>query len=88
MEVNKRKAASYDDLIPTSLQTAGPTIHSSSMVLDDYEDGQEMQDRGGGMGLLQRGKNEEGYALGDYVPEISVEDREDGETEHVDLVGK
>ncbi len=85
-EINKRKVASYDDVIPTSLQATEPTIDPSSMVLVDYDDGQEMQDRGGGMGLLQSGKDEEGYALGDYVPEISMKDREDEDVEEISHV--
>ncbi len=91
-EPNQRKArniASYDDIIPTSLQATGPVIDPNSMVLDDSEGGQEMQDRGGGMGLLPRGKekkNDGGYSLGDYVPEIPMEDREDDEVEEVQRV--
>ena len=79
-------AASYDDIIPTSLQATGPTIDPNSMALDDDYDelGQEMQDRGRGIGLLQRGEGEK-YALGDYVPEISMEDRDDDEVEEIEV---
>ena len=78
-------AASYDDIIPTSLQATGPIIDPNSMALDnDYEEGQEMQDRGRGMGLLQRGEGDQ-YILGDYVPEISMEDRDDDEVEEIEV---
>lgn len=78
-------AGSYDDVIPTSLRTTGPTIDSSSMALDsdgtnDY--GQEMKERGGQKSLLHRQKNvkeQQGYSLGSYVPEITMEDEEEDE---------
>ena len=86
--VGPRKAGvsgSYDDVIPTSLRATGPTIDPSSMALDadgtnDY--GEEMKERRGQKGLLQRPKkvNDKGeYSLGSYVPEISMEDEEEDE---------
>ena len=96
-EINQRKArnaGSYDEILPTSLRATGPTIDPNSMVLNDNENGQEMQDRGCGMDLLQGGKDgkDEGrYILGDYVPEISMGDREDEaieETKHDEATGK
>lgn len=61
------------------------------MMLDDVdgsETGQEMLDRGGRI-LLPTGKEKasNGYQLGSYVPEITMEDREDeiGESKHVEF---
>ncbi len=76
---------SYDDLIPTSLRATGPTIDPTVMALDpdgtnDY--GQEMKERGGQKGLLQRQKKvkeKQEYSLGSYVPEITMEDDEEDE---------
>lgn len=56
--------------------------------VDGNETGQEMQDRGGRM-LLPTGKEKvtNGYQLGSYVPEITMEDKEDevGESKHVEF---
>ena len=60
------------------------------MGFDNYEGGQEMQDRGHGMGLLQDGKDgmvKGGYSLGEYVPEISMDEGEDDEVEEIKHVG-
>ena len=82
-----RNVPSYDDTIPTSLVATGPTIDPASMALDDVDlheggrGGQEMQERNAGTGLLP-GKR--GYALGDYVPEIIMEDRDDEGKEKAD----
>lgn len=72
---------SSDDNIPISLRVDGPPMETTYMALeqDDIgQRGQEMQERGGGTGLLQ-GRTDSGnvYKLGDYVPEISMEDDED-----------
>lgn len=61
----------------------------SSMMMLDHEDssnegGQEMQDRGVGIGMLRQqdgmldGRR---YILGSYVPEIRMEDGEDSDGE-------
>ena len=84
-----RNIASYDDIIPTSLQATGSVVDPNSMVLDDSEGGHEMQDRGGGMGLLRREKEKKdqgGYRLGDYVPEIPLDDRDDDDVEEVQRI--
>ena len=81
---NIRNPGTYDDLIPRSLRATGPTIDPSSMMLnqeDSNDVGQEMQDRGGSIGMLQKrnGIIDSRYTLGSYVPEITMEDREDEE---------
>ena len=83
---SRTAAASYDDIIPTSLQATGPIIDPNSMALDDDYDElrQEMQDRGKGIVSLQRGEGDK-YTLGDYVPEISMEDRDDDEVEEIEV---
>lgn len=82
---------SYDDLIPTSLRIPSSTVDPTTMILDEVdgsETGQEMQDRGGRI-LLPTGKEKanNGYQLGSYVPEITMEDKEDevGESRHVEF---
>lgn len=86
--ISPRKAGitgSYDDMIPTSLRPTGPTIDPTFMALDpdgpnDY--GQEMKERGGQKGLLHRQREvreKQGYSLGSYVPEITMEDNEEDE---------
>lgn len=69
---------SYDEVIPISLRAPSSTINPA-MLLEQagrQPAGQEMEDRGGMMGLMQP-RNEarsHGYTLGSYVPEISMDD--------------
>ena len=87
--VSPRKAGvtgSYDNVIPTSLRATGPTIDPTFMALDPDENndsGQEMKERDGGQkSLLRRQrdvKEKNDYALGSYVPEITMEDEEEDE---------
>ena len=89
--ISPRKAGvtgSYDELIPTSLRATGPTIDPTFMALDldgTSDSGQEMKERGGGQkGLLHRQKKvkeRQGYQLGSYVPEISMEEDEEDKDE-------
>lgn len=78
-------AGSYDDMIPTSLRSTGPTIDSSSTAPDLDETngyGQEMKERGGQKGLLHRQKmvkEKQEYSLGSYVPEITMDDDDEDE---------
>ncbi|KAL8779089.1 MAG: hypothetical protein Q9213_007117 [Squamulea squamosa] len=69
----------YDDYIPTSLR------HSSVNHMDlDLDEGVEMMERDGGVGGAfgaSYGEDRKVYQLGDYEPEIEVEDREDREDE-------
>lgn len=82
----------YDNQIPRSLRATGPTIDPSSMMLnqdDPSEMGQEMQDRGGSLGMLHRrnGTVDSGYTLGSYVPEITMDDKDEEEvpqTQHIE----
>lgn len=51
--------------------------------------GKEMEDRGGGIGMLQtrNGQLDSEYTIGSYVPEISMEDGEDeqpGKSKHIE----
>jgi hypothetical protein len=77
---------SYDQVIPLSLRNT-PTPMDHSVLLDPsgrHSAEQEMEDRGGMMGIVQQGNGNRnhGYALGSYVPEISMDDTEaDGEDE-------
>ena len=87
--VNKsRSVPSYDDTIPISLQAedSGVDLHlEDSEDCDDAQSGQEMQERGGGFGVVpQTGLQSSGYTLGDYTPEISMEDPEDEGKEKAD----
>lgn len=72
-------------MIPTSLRASGPTIDSTFMALDrdgTNDSGQEMKERGGQKGLLHRQREvreKQGYSLGSYVPEITMEDNEEDE---------
>lgn len=88
---NIRHIDSYDDVIPSSLRIPSSTVDPSTMMLDEVggsEMGQEMLDRGGRI-LLPTAKEptNSGYRLGSYVPEISMEDKEDeiGESKHVEF---
>ncbi|KAL9033005.1 MAG: hypothetical protein Q9214_007717, partial [Letrouitia sp. 1 TL-2023] len=79
-------ANSYDNYIPTSLREPEPAVSPSSMLLDDEEsfgekNGQEMQDKGAGKGLVQRGSGTGAYKLGSYVPEINMDDEESSDVE-------
>ncbi|KAL9612101.1 MAG: hypothetical protein Q9167_003288 [Letrouitia subvulpina] len=79
-------ADSYDNYIPTSLRGPEPALSPSSMLLDDEDrlgetSGQEMQDKGAGRGLVQRGSGTGAYKLGSYVPEISMDDEESSDLE-------
>lgn len=71
---------SYDEVIPISLRASPPTIDPSMLLDQDepYGAGQEMEDRGGMMGIVQAQPGNEnrrhGYALGSYVPEINMDD--------------
>lgn len=81
---NLRNPGSYDDLIPSSLRATGPNIDASSMMLDQedsHDVGQEMQDRGGRIGILPKrnGAINGGYTLGSYEPEILIEDEDEEE---------
>ena len=89
---NLRNLGGYDNQIPRSLRATGPIIDPSSMMLnqdDPSEMGQEMQDRGGSIGMLHR-RNEtvdSGYTLGSYVPEITMDDKDEEDvpqTQHIE----
>ena len=72
---------STDDTIPISLRTNDYSTDSmyASFDRDDVSQrSQEMQERGGRTNLLQgRADIKEGYKLGDYSPEINMDDEED-----------
>jgi len=73
------KSGSYDDTIPTSLRATGRASDPTSMIVDfdDQSDqGQEMQERGGGKSLLQS-KNP--YKLGSYNPGMEIDLEDDDE---------
>ena len=76
---------SSDDTIPISLRQSGQTMDPAYMALDQDDmnrKGQEMQEKSGGTSLLQsRTDINEGYKLGDYVPEITMDDEDDGDDE-------
>lgn len=77
---------SYDEVIPISLR-APPSTVDPSMLVDQggrHPAGQEMEDRGGMMGIVQPGNEirSHGYTLGSYVPEISMDDT-DADSEDV-----
>ena len=86
---NLRSIDSYDNVIPTSLRSPSSSVDP---MLEDVEtsDTPEMLERGGTM-LLPTGheKANHGYQLGSYVPEITMEDKEDeiGESRHVEFAG-
>lgn len=72
------KPGSYDDTIPTSLRMKETSSDPTTMIVDfdnRSDQGQEMQERGGGKSLLQS-KNP--YRIGSYTPtmEIDLEDDE------------
>ena len=74
------KTGSFDDVIPTSLQSRDPTFNHDSSQLDQerINDGQEMQERNSGQSLLGAQKDrQDQYALGSYVPDIDIEDEDD-----------
>ena len=85
---------SSDNTIPISLRTSDYSMNHPHMSFDRDEmsqGDQEMQEKGGGASLLRsRTDIKDGYRLGDYSPEISMEDEEDdealqdGRSEHVD----
>lgn len=88
---NLRSVDSYDGMIPTSLRSPSSTVDPSNMTLDELdrsEIGQEMLDRGGRI-LMPTGNEQvnNGYQLGSYVPEITMEDNEDelGQSKHVEF---
>ena len=74
-------AGSSDDTIPTSLRLSGQAMDPTYAALDQDDMGQssqEMQERSGGSSLLQtRNDISEGYKLGDYVPEIDMDEADD-----------
>lgn len=75
---------SFDNLIPTSLQTngAGPITDPSLMLLDKKisSKGEEMKQRGTGTSLMHHRQGSRGQKdLGDYVPEINMVDDEEDE---------
>ena len=80
---------SYDDTIPLSLQEEHQTVDPKALayndidLLGDIDDGQEMQERSGGMGVVPGGTGAGvgEYALGSYQPEIVMEDLEDEASE-------
>lgn len=77
---------SYDNVIPLSLRGTPTTIDPSVLLERNgrHSAGQEMEDRGGMMGIVQQGNGNRnhGYALGSYVPEIIMDDPDaDGEDE-------
>ena len=75
---------SYDDTVPLSLQVEHDTVDPKALayndvdLLGDLDDGQEMQERTGGMGVVPGGTGVGAgeYALGSYQPEIVMEDLE------------
>ncbi|MCJ1469641.1 hypothetical protein MMC07_008277 [Pseudocyphellaria aurata] len=88
---NHRNVESYDDMIPPSLRSPSSSVDSTNMMLDEVDrskTGQEMLDRGGRI-LLPTGNEQvnDGYQLGSYVPEITMEDHEDevGQNKHVEF---
>jgi len=81
------KPLSYDDMIPTALEAPIGTVDPKSItyndvdLLGDANDGQEMAERGGGMGMVPGGTGAGvgEYALGSYQAEINMEDLEEEE---------
>lgn len=88
-ENTSKPALSYDDTIPTALQEPIGTVDPKSLayndvdLLGDLDEGQEMQERGGSMGMVPGGTGAGvgEYALGSYQPEINMEDLEDDDKE-------
>lgn len=79
---NAAPIGSFDDIIPTSLETTGPKANASSRLLNRnrMNEGQEMQERGVDKSLLhqQKGSSDE-HTLGSYTPAINMVDDEEGE---------
>ena len=88
---NKSGAASnYDDMVPISLSVEDTTVDPSNisynsvdLLGDDHDLDQEMEQRGSGMGIVPGGTGVGAgeYALGDYQPEIEMDDVEDEKIE-------
>ena len=81
-KTNTGTVGSSDDTIPISLrQAADPTHNHTALDRNSGMEGpsQEMQERGGGASLLQSrpGEIKDEYVLGDYVPEINMDDDDD-----------
>ena len=88
-DIDKNLGGSYDNVIPISLRTPSPAQDAFSTNMLDSDDRnpsgqQEMMDRGGrialptgvGIGMAMANK---GYSLGSYVPELTMDDRDDDE---------
>ncbi len=91
---NLRNPDTYDEKIPFSLRENGATLDPTTMMLDQdegSETGQEMQDRGGKLSLHTGSDSvNKSYASQSYVPEITMEDKEDEDLsriKHVEFAG-
>jgi len=86
---NTSKPLSYDNMIPTALEAPMGTVDPKSLAYDDVDllgdldEGQEMEERGGSMGMVPGGTGAGvgEYALGSYQPEINMEDLEEEDDE-------
>ncbi|MCJ1247869.1 hypothetical protein MMC30_005084 [Trapelia coarctata] len=78
------KPLSYDEMIPTALEAPIGTVDPKSIaytnidLLGDHNEGQEMEERGGSLGVVPGGTGAGvgEYALGSYQPEINMKDLE------------
>ena len=84
--LDSHRSLSYDESIPIGLRASEHTVDPKSLAYDDVDllgdidSGQEMQERSGGVGVLpgSTGPGVGEYTLGSYVPEIEMEDLNDG----------
>jgi hypothetical protein len=84
---NASKPIGYDDMIPTALEAPMGTVDPKTLAYDDVDllgdldEGQEMEERRGSMGMVPGGTGAGvgEYALGSYQPEINMEDLEEEE---------
>lgn len=76
--VSTNPLKSHDEAIPISQRSTSSTIDPGILLNQAGQEpaGQEMEDKGGMMGIMQP-KNEirgHGYSLGSYSPEIDMDD--------------